>query len=71
MTLPVISAVLAALLAPELNAAEIPLSDRKSGYEFMGAETRASVPAILRVAAPDRADARAKPCYFASFRFQS
>jgi len=41
MTLPVISAVLAALLAPELNAAEVPLSDRKSGYEFMGAETRA------------------------------
>src|SRR5256885_13471446 len=41
MTLLFISAVLSALLAAELNAAEIPLSDRKSGYEFMGGETRA------------------------------
>jgi sulfur-oxidizing protein SoxA len=41
MTPLAVSAILAALLAAAAQAAEIPLSERKSGYDFMGAETRA------------------------------
>ena len=41
MTRDAIAVVLSILLGTSALAAEIPLTERKSGYEFMGRETRA------------------------------